>query len=78
MVPWHIDKFHDFRNKFAFYTIKKQLDHKFVVMFSEQDDWKFLVFSCIWCQQMLNDINIIFRFIFSDSCNDLQFKFQLS
>jgi hypothetical protein len=35
MIPWHVDKFHDFLTLFVFYTIFKQLDGKFTAMFSE-------------------------------------------
>jgi hypothetical protein len=36
MISWHMDKFHDFMTLFMFYTIFKQLDDKFMVMFSER------------------------------------------
>jgi hypothetical protein len=35
MIPWHVDKFHDFLTLLIFYTILKQLDDKFTVMFRE-------------------------------------------
>jgi hypothetical protein len=35
MISLHVDKFHDFRTLFVFYTILKKLDHKFTVMFRE-------------------------------------------
>jgi hypothetical protein len=35
MISWHIDKFHDFLTLFVFYTVLKQLDHKFTFMFRE-------------------------------------------
>jgi hypothetical protein len=35
MISWHMDKFHKFLTLFVFYTILKQLDDKFTVMFSE-------------------------------------------
>jgi hypothetical protein len=41
MISWHVDKFHDFLTSFVFYTIFKQLDGKFTVMFSEHDARKF-------------------------------------
>jgi hypothetical protein len=37
MISWHLDKFNYFLTLFDFYTIKKQLDYKFVVMFREHD-----------------------------------------
>jgi hypothetical protein len=36
-----VDKFHDFLTLFVFYTIFKQLDDKFTVMFNEDDARKF-------------------------------------
>jgi hypothetical protein len=36
-----VDKFHDFLTLFMFYTIFKQLDGKFTVMFSEHGARKF-------------------------------------
>jgi hypothetical protein len=39
MISWHLDKFNDFLTLFDLYTIKKQLDRKFVVMFREHDVW---------------------------------------
>jgi hypothetical protein len=41
MLSWHVDKFHDFLILFVFYTIFKQLDGKFTVMFSEHKAWRF-------------------------------------
>jgi hypothetical protein len=35
MISWHMDKFHEFLALFVFYTILKQLDDKFTIMFSE-------------------------------------------
>jgi hypothetical protein len=35
-----VNKFHDFLTLFVFYTIFKQLDGKFTVMFSEHGDVK--------------------------------------
>jgi hypothetical protein len=35
MISWHVDKFRDFLTLIVFYTIFKQLDGKFTVMFSE-------------------------------------------
>jgi hypothetical protein len=35
MISWHVVKFHDFLTFFVFYTILKQLDDKFMVIFSE-------------------------------------------
>jgi hypothetical protein len=35
MISWHVDKFNDFMTLFVFYTIFKQLDGKFMTMFSE-------------------------------------------
>jgi hypothetical protein len=35
MISWHVDKFHDFLTLFVFYTIFKQMDDKFMAMFSE-------------------------------------------
>jgi hypothetical protein len=36
-----VDKFHDFLTLFVFYTIVKQLDDKFMVMFSEHGARRF-------------------------------------
>jgi hypothetical protein len=36
-----MDKFHDFLTLFVFYTIFKQLDGKFTVMFNEYDARRF-------------------------------------
>jgi hypothetical protein len=36
-----VDKFHDFLTLFVFYTIFKQLDGKFTVMFSEHGAQRF-------------------------------------
>jgi hypothetical protein len=36
-----MDKFHDFLTLFVFYTIFKQLDDKFMVMFSEHGARRF-------------------------------------
>jgi hypothetical protein len=41
MISWHVDKFHDFMTLFVLYTIFKQLNGKFTVMFSEHDARKF-------------------------------------
>jgi hypothetical protein len=46
MISWHLDKFHDFLTLFVFYTILKQPDHKFVVMFHEHGVRNFL--ACSW------------------------------
>jgi hypothetical protein len=35
MISWHVDKFHEFLTLFMFYTIFKQLDDMFTVMFSD-------------------------------------------
>jgi hypothetical protein len=35
MISWQFDKFHDFLTLFVFYTILKQHDRKFVVIFRE-------------------------------------------
>jgi hypothetical protein len=35
MISLYMDKFHDFLTLFVFYTILKQLDRKFTVMFRE-------------------------------------------
>jgi hypothetical protein len=37
MISWYRDMFYDFLTSFVFYTILKQLDHKFAVMFCEHD-----------------------------------------
>jgi hypothetical protein len=36
-----VDKFHDFLTLFVFYTVSKQLDHKFMVMFRDHGARKF-------------------------------------
>jgi hypothetical protein len=36
-----VDKFHDFLTLFVVYTIFKQLDHKFTIMFSEHGARRF-------------------------------------
>jgi hypothetical protein len=41
MILWHVDKFYDFLTSFVFYTIFKQLDVKFTVMFNEHGARKF-------------------------------------
>jgi hypothetical protein len=41
MISWHVDEFHDFLTLFVFYTIFKQLDGKFTVMFSEHGARRF-------------------------------------
>jgi hypothetical protein len=41
MISWHVDKFHEFLTLFAFYTIFKQLDDKFMILFSEHSARKF-------------------------------------
>jgi hypothetical protein len=41
MISWHVDKFYDFLTLFVFYTIFKQLDSKFTVMFSEHGARRF-------------------------------------
>jgi hypothetical protein len=41
MILWLVDKFHDFLILFVFYTIFKQLDGRFIVMFSEYGARKF-------------------------------------
>jgi hypothetical protein len=41
MISWHVDKFRNFLTLFVFYTIFKQLDDKFTVMFCEHDAKKF-------------------------------------
>jgi hypothetical protein len=41
MISWYVDKFHDFLTLFVFYTIFKQLDGKFTVMFSEHGAQRF-------------------------------------
>jgi hypothetical protein len=41
MISRHVDKFHDFLTLFVFYTIFKQLDGMFMVMFSEHGARKF-------------------------------------
>jgi hypothetical protein len=40
MISWHVE-FYDFLTLFVFYTIFKQLDGKFTVMFSEHGARKF-------------------------------------
>jgi hypothetical protein len=41
MISWHVDKFYDFLTLFVFYTIFKQPDDKFTVMFSEHGARRF-------------------------------------
>jgi hypothetical protein len=41
MISWHVDKFYDFLTLFLFYTILKQMDGKFTVMFHEHGAQKF-------------------------------------
>jgi hypothetical protein len=41
MISWHVGKFHDFLTLFVFYTIFKQQDGKFMVMFSDDGVRKF-------------------------------------
>jgi hypothetical protein len=41
MISWHVDKFHDFLTLFVFYTILKQMDRKFTVLFREHGAQKF-------------------------------------
>jgi hypothetical protein len=41
MIPWHVDKFHDFLTLFVLYIILKQLDRNFMVMFREHGARKF-------------------------------------
>jgi hypothetical protein len=41
MIPWHVNKFHNFLTLFVFYTIFKHLDGKFTVMFIEHDAQRF-------------------------------------
>jgi hypothetical protein len=41
MISWHVDKFHDFMTLFMFYTILKQLDDKFTILFREYGAKKF-------------------------------------
>jgi hypothetical protein len=55
MISCHFDKFHDFLTSFAFYTNLKQMDHKFSVMFREQNVQNF------W--SVLINMNINFAFI---------------
>jgi hypothetical protein len=43
MISWHVDKFHHFLTLFVFYTILKQLDRKFSVMFREHGILNFWV-----------------------------------
>jgi hypothetical protein len=42
MISRHVDKFHNFLTLFVFYTIFKQLDDKFVVIFREHGAQKFM------------------------------------
>jgi hypothetical protein len=35
MISWHLGKLYDFLILFVFYTILKQLDRKFAVLFRE-------------------------------------------
>jgi hypothetical protein len=44
-----VDKFHDFLTLFVFHTIFKQLDGKFMVMFSEHGAQRFLSAPEIGC-----------------------------
>jgi hypothetical protein len=41
MISWHVDKFHNFLTLCVFYTIFKQLDGKFTVMFSKHGARRF-------------------------------------
>jgi hypothetical protein len=41
MISLHVDKFHDFLTLFVFYTIFKQLDDNFMVLFREHGARKF-------------------------------------
>jgi hypothetical protein len=41
MISWLVDKFYDFLNLFVCYTIFKQLDGKFTVIFHEHGPQKF-------------------------------------
>ena len=77
MISWHLDKFHDFLTLFMFYTILKQLDRKFAVMFREHGVRNFWYVSALgrnFCQIVWISILHSVFFIFSE----LQFKFELS
>jgi hypothetical protein len=41
MLSSHLDKFYDFLTLFVFYTIFKQLDGRFMTMFSEHGALRF-------------------------------------
>jgi hypothetical protein len=41
MKSWHVDKFYDFLTLFVLYTILKQMDEKFTVLFRKHDARKF-------------------------------------
>jgi hypothetical protein len=45
MTPWHVDKFLDFLALFVFYTILKQLDLKFTIIFRAHGTKKFQTIS---------------------------------
>ena len=60
MISWDINKSHDFQTLFVFYTILKQFDHKFMVMFRGQTCSKFSITSRIRPHIKLNNMNIIF------------------
>jgi hypothetical protein len=49
MISSHVDKFHDFLTLFVFYTILKQIDHKFTIMIREHGVRKFWYVSKIVC-----------------------------
>jgi hypothetical protein len=71
-----VDKFHQFLTLFVFYTIFKQLDRKFTIMFREHCAQKF---RSVQKQDVivLNNMNIIFALTVFHFSSDLQFKSEL-
>jgi hypothetical protein len=65
-----VDKFHEFLTLFMFYTIFKQLDDMFTVMFSDHGARTF-------CSAPDN-MDIIFAFTVLHFSSDLQFKSEFS
>jgi hypothetical protein len=62
MILWHVDDFHNFLTLFVFYTILKQLNSKFTVLFHVQGARKFYSTpeKGVTCA---NNMNINFAFI---------------
>jgi hypothetical protein len=78
MISWHVGRFHDFLTLFVFYTIFKQLDGKFTIMFNEHGARKFRSGPEIGrnlCYQTW--ISFLYSW-FSIFLSDLQFKYELS